>query len=152
MEQHEVRDRALRLLSIREHSRQELARKLAARLPDDAPIDAVLDALEQNNLLSESRFAASYVNERLQKGFGPHRIAAELQQRGIDKDTISQQLSLDDATWAEYLVNAYQRRFGDTIPQNAKERARCARFLEYRGFPSRLIARFLAHHDCIKQP
>ncbi|TVQ94695.1 MAG: regulatory protein RecX [Chromatiaceae bacterium] len=139
----EIRDRALKLLTNREHSRAELARKLGARGYPAPAIEAVLDGLIADGLLDESRLLAAYVAERLEKGFGPLRIRAELQGKGLSDARISPYLDLDEETCLARMTAARARRFGPVQPADRAELARQARFLEYRGFPSHLIARLL---------
>jgi regulatory protein len=137
----------VKLLTTREHSRLELARKLCARgYPGDA-VDAVLDGLSRDGLLSEERLLDTYVAERLDKGFGPLRILAELRGKGLSDAQIGPHLDIDDDTCLERIAVAHAKRFGEGRPTDRRELAKRARFLEYRGFPSHLIARFLDADD-----
>ncbi|HSQ07246.1 MAG TPA: regulatory protein RecX [Chromatiaceae bacterium] len=131
------------LLANREHSRAELARKLAGRGFDTAAVDEALEQLAETGLLDEGRLAEAYVAERLHKGFGPLRIRHELRGKGLADDLIAPHLRLDDGDWLDLIAAAHDKRFGPALPADAKERARRGRFLEYRGFPGDLIARFL---------
>ncbi len=140
----EIRSRALKLLSNREHSRLELARKLRQRGYPEAVVEAVIEALVANELLSEERLVEAYVAERLRKGFGPLRISAELRDKGVDDALIQPHLDLDDQTLIDCVARVCEKRFGDDQAADRKEQARRSRFLEYRGFPPRLIARFLS--------
>ncbi|VAW48835.1 Regulatory protein RecX, partial [hydrothermal vent metagenome] len=79
-----IRRVAIDLLSRREHSSFELARKLAIRSFDALEIDEVLVKLRDEGLQSDVRFTEAYVYFRIQKGYGPIRIQADLKQRGID--------------------------------------------------------------------
>jgi len=137
----------VKLLSNREHSRLELGRKLCARGYPPGDVETVLDGLERDGLLSESRLIETYVGERLDKGFGPLRILAELRGKGLSDAQIGPHLDLDDDTCLERLATAHAKRFGDGLPADRAELAKRARFLEYRGFPSHLIARFLSTDD-----
>jgi regulatory protein len=103
----------------------------------------VIEALVANELLSEERLIAAYVAERLDKGFGPLRIRAELREKGLSDERVQPYLELDDQTLSDCLTQAYRKRFGETEAEDRREQAKRARFLEYRGFPSRVIARFL---------
>jgi regulatory protein len=139
----EIRSRALKLLTSREHSRLELARKLYRRgYPADA-VDPVLDALEADGLLSEARLLAAYVTERLDKGFGPLRIRAELQAKGLSDAAIDPHLQLEDARCLSLMRVVDAGKFGASPPHDRQTLAKRARFLEYRGFPAHLIARVL---------
>jgi regulatory protein len=139
----QVRNAAMTLLANREHSRAELARKLSARGFDAAAVDETLAYLVETGLLDEGRLAEVYVAERLHKGFGPLRIRQELRGKGLADDLIAPHLRLDDGDWLSFIAAAHDKRFGPAAPEDARERARRGRFLEYRGFPGDLIARFL---------
>ncbi len=140
----EIRSRALKLLTTREHSRIELSRKLLHRGYPVPEIEVVLDTLVADDLLSEERLVSAYVAERLGKGFGPLRIRYELREKGVSDARIEPHLDLGDETLIECLQQAYRKRFGDNGFDDRREQAKRSRFLEYRGFPPRLIARFLS--------
>jgi regulatory protein len=139
----EVRGQALALLARREHSRRELARKLAARGHDPAEVETALEELCTGGLLSDARMAEVYVAERLSKGFGPLRVRQELYERGVADELADPLLDLPAHEWIARMTKVAAKKFGPHHPVDAKGRARCARFLEYRGFPADLIARFL---------
>jgi regulatory protein len=130
---------ALDLLARREHSRQELTRKLTAREFADFVVAAVLDELERTGALAESRFTESFVRARVAKGQGPTRIRAELAQRGVAEDEVDRALREADIDWLETIRAVRRKRFGAEVPRAYRERARQARFLEYRGFDSARI-------------
>ncbi len=139
----EIRSRALKLLTTREHSRFELWRKLHQRGYPAEGVNAVLDALTAEGLLSEERLLAAYVAERLEKGFGPLRIRSELQAKGLSDASIAPHLSLEDERVLMLMAEVDAGKFGDPPPTDRQTLAKRARFLEYRGFPAHLIARAL---------
>ena len=60
-----VYNKALDLVSRREHSRHELMQKLNKRFPETMPIIAeARDKLAVNNILDDERFAEMYLNSR----------------------------------------------------------------------------------------
>ena len=125
---------ALELLARREHSRRELARKLAARgFPDDVS-GPVLDDLEQSGALADARFMDALVRSRIAKGQGPQRIRAELARRGIATAEANEGLGAADVDWLATIRAVRAKRFGPELPRDYTERARQARFLQYRGF------------------
>lgn len=138
-EQAELEQAAIRLLATREHSRMELRRKLKARCETPESLELVLDGLEQRGYLSDARFVEQYVESRKRKGFGPVRIRQELQERGVTADLVDPATDPADGEWLELIERCCRRKFGDARPSDYRERARRARFLEYRGFPSELI-------------
>ncbi len=134
----------MRLLVHREHSRMELRRKLQSRFPDSDEIELVLDGLEGLDYLNEERFVTGYLASRKRKGYGPLRIKAELQDRGIGKELISKYLMEDDdAEWYRLMQGAAATKLGVSPLFDHKTQQKAARFLEYRGFPSSMIRRYL---------
>jgi len=130
---------ALELLARREHSRRELVRKLGARgFPDDV-IAPVPDELERTGALANVRFTDSFVRSRIAKGQGPQRIRAELTQRGIADAEADDGLRAADVDWRATIRAVRAKRFGPELPRDYAERARQARFLQYRGFDSAQI-------------
>lgn len=143
----EIRSRALKLLTTREHSRLELSRKLRKRGYEATLVEIVLTELAEQDLLSEERLVAAYVAERLSKGFGPVRIRFELREKGLSDTQIDPYLQYGDDTLCEHLETACRKRFGDEPAAGWQERLKRSRFLEYRGFPPALISRVLERQD-----
>ncbi|WP_172838858.1 regulatory protein RecX [Solemya velesiana gill symbiont] len=133
----------MRLLASREHTRAELKRKLGARAGDPELLDQVLNGLESQRLQSDSRFVEQYVESRKRKGYGPLRIRQELQQKGVSGDLVDEWLDERDAEWRDLLRDAEGRKYGASPVEEYKEKAKRARFLEYRGFPTDMIRDFL---------
>jgi regulatory protein len=130
---------ALELLARREHTRRELTRKLTPRAFPDDIVAPVLDELERSVALAEARFTDSFVRARIAKGQGPQRIRAELAQRGIDADAADEVLRGADVDWLDAIRAVRAKRFGAEPPSDYAQRARQARFLQYRGFSSAQI-------------
>ena len=136
------RELAIRLLARREHSARELAHKLAARGCAADTIEQVLAELRDEGLQSDARFAEAHVHARLQRGYGPLRIRAELAERGIDEHLAEQALSPWADEWAERARAEWRKRFG-RAPRDRREWARQARFLQGRGYPTGLVSRLM---------
>jgi regulatory protein len=133
----------LGLLARREHSRRELDYKLRARGFETQAVAAVLAQLEAENLVSDGRFAESYTRHRIASGYGPIRIRKELRERGVSDALISESVDAGDDVWMARLAEAQAKRFGSGSGIDRRERARQARFLEYRGFTADQIRRAL---------
>lgn len=127
------------MLARREHSRKELARKLGARGFNTEVIDSVLEQLALEGLQSDLRYAESYLNSRIRKGYGPVRITQELRERGIHDDVIENTIHDLDVDWMLQLQEVRTKKFGTEFPSDFKEQARESRFLQYRGFTSEQI-------------
>lgn len=130
---------AIHLLASREHSSAELRRKLSAKDFPEAEIDDVLASLEQEGLLSNERYAECYVRSRINKGYGPLHIQAQLRERGIDSTFSIPLIKPNDAQWLDSARAAQRKRFGEGLPTDLRERARQARFLQQRGFTAEQI-------------
>jgi regulatory protein len=130
---------AVELLARREHSRRELVRKLVARGFPDGVVATVLDELERTGALANARFTDSFVRSRIAKGQGPQRIRAELAQRGILESAADEGLAAAEVDWLAAIRAVRAKRFGAELPRDYAERARQARFLQYRGFDSAQI-------------
>jgi regulatory protein len=136
-----IRKSALDFLVRREHSEVELRRKLSTRGFDADLIEATLADLVAENLLSNTRFAESFVHSRFQRGSGPQKIHAELRGRGIDDELISDSMAEYDPQWQELIREVREKKFGASLPEDYKERTRQMRFLQQRGFTSEQISR-----------
>lgn len=139
----QIRDDAIRLLATREHSREELRRKLAAKGVGKELVEQVLQALADEGLQSDERFVEHYLNARKRKGFGPLRIRQELAQKGVLSELIREWVDDRDPDWSRLMVEVAARKFGPVPPADFRDVARRARFLEYRGFPVDQIRAFL---------
>jgi regulatory protein len=129
-----TRDKALYLLARRDHSRRELSQKLSQKGFVSSTIQPVLDELENENLLNEDRFIASFIRSRSAKGYGPLKICAELGKRGIDHNRIRASDEWQETLWQEMAISARIKRFGEAIPTAKDKRMQQARFLQQRGF------------------
>ncbi len=131
------------LLARREHARAELVSKLRQRgFPADE-IVTTLDRLEAEGLLSDERFAEAYVRQRAGKGFGPVRIRQELAQRGIDGPLSEAALAPWADRWLAIAAQQWEKRFGAPA-EDARERARQIRHLQYRGFGFDIIQEIIS--------
>jgi regulatory protein len=131
----------MNLLARREHSRFELTQKLTARGVDEDLAGEVVGRLAGENLVSDERFADALSRSRIERGYGPVRIAAELRERGVDADLAAQWADFAAREWLDRANAARVRKFGSEIPTDTRERARQMRFLHARGFTQAQIRR-----------
>ncbi len=134
-----LRDSALRILTQREHSAQELQRKLEAKGFAREDITDLINELESQSWLDEARFTEVFVRSRVRQGYGPLHIRQELRQRGVADSTQVLALEVYADSWIDAACQARHKRFGEAAPQDIKQRAKQARFLTYRGFTSEHI-------------
>lgn len=132
-----LKARALRFLSMREHSRLELRRKLARHAQEGDDIDALLDVLAAANWLSEQRFSEALIHRRAAR-FGNSRIVAELQSHGVGGDALRELkagLAQDETARA---CEVWRKKFG-SVALDAAQRGKQMRFLMQRGFSQRAV-------------
>ncbi|MDI3490903.1 MAG: regulatory protein [Thauera sp.] len=136
-----LRERALRHLARRDHSRAELARKLAAHGEADE-IEAVIARMSELGLQSDSRFAEAFVRGKAAR-FGASRLRNELARRGIERELIDEAIAGEcTESEIERARSVLHGRFREA-PADAREWARQARFLQTRGFAPDLIRKLL---------
>lgn len=135
----EIEQAAIRLLSYREHTAWELLQKLQKKGYRRSDIETVLQDLKQQKLLNDQRYAEQYIFQRSTKGYGPVRIRQELRDKGVSGEMIDDGLVAYEDAWSDIMGQSLHKKFGNTPVLNYSDRAKRARFLEYRGFPSALI-------------
>ncbi|MGQ0619413.1 MAG: regulatory protein RecX [Panacagrimonas sp.] len=126
---------ALRLLSRREHSAEQLKRKLTSRGHGEDAAEAVVERLAQAGWQSDERFAENLIRSRAAQGYGPLRIAAELEASGISDEPSRRALEALDCDFMAMAVNMHRKHFpgGDT-PARGAEWQKQYRYLAGRGF------------------
>ena len=140
-------DRAVGLLSRREHSEKELRAKLLRKGGAQDTIAQVIQDLKQRDYLSDQRFTDMFVQSRMERGDGPLKIRHQLESRGVAESTINQYLNQSDQVWEDILLKVWSKKFGEAVPSDYKEWARQARFLQSRGFTSELIRKVVSFQD-----
>ena len=127
-----LRERALRLLARREHSRAELARKLRTYASPAEELETLLEDLSRRKLLSDERYAESRAHA-LSRKYGAARIAHDLRAKGLDKGLAERASGAARATEVERARQVWLRKF-KVAPKTREERAKQMRFLQSRGF------------------
>ena len=110
-------------------------------------MQSVVAELAREGLQSDARFTESYVHNRLEKGFGPLRIALELRVRGIEEDLIDLQLDQFAQEWTQGASLVRQKRFGSRLPATFRDQAKQSRFLQQRGFSGEQIRQIFKTGD-----
>lgn len=135
----DLRERALRLLARREHSRAELLRKLEQAGFDRLDIATLLDAFEAKTWLSDRRFAESYVADHRARA-GSVKLAYDLRQRGVGDSIVKSVLGDNRDSELDRAREVWRKKFA-TAPADAAEKAKQIRFLQSRGFTPEVIRR-----------
>jgi regulatory protein len=127
---------ATSLLAGRDHAIADLSRKLQQRGFTPPAIATALAELKGSNALDDERYGQNVVRYRSRRGQGPARIRLELRRSGVNAELADAAVKGgDDAPDFNALARqARIRKFGPDIPIDWKDRAKQARFLQYRGF------------------
>jgi regulatory protein len=120
----------LRYLARREHSRDELSRKLAPHAESPELLEVLLRELESRKQLSNERFAEARTRQLARK-YGAARIRHDLKSKGVADELSSRAVvELNEVDKAKQILARKYR----APPTTREERAKRARFLQSRGF------------------
>jgi regulatory protein len=127
--------RAVRLLTRREHSEQEIRKKLEGEYP--APIiERVIQSCKDREWLNEERFMTVFIRSRAARGYGPLRVTQELRFKGLSNEQIKGAFECSELDWFDLARLQVQRRVMDISTLDRTARARLQSFLQRRGFTS----------------
>lgn len=140
-----IRNYVVWLLGRREHSEQELRKRLTQRGCDTIEIDDALAYVKEHGFQSDERYASMKVRSDANRR-GDRRIRATLKQKGIDKEQIEEKLAtLIPET--ERAITAVSRFEGKPLDQ--KLRQKVWRFLASRGFAGSTISAAVKHLQAV---
>ena len=123
------------LLARRDFTVRELSERLLQRGFEEAAAAGAMAELVRDGVLDDGRYAQNYVAYHAGRGQGPLRIAAELRRSGLAANLIEAALETGP-DWSALARKVCRAKFGPQAPDSWTERARQARFLQYRGFSS----------------
>ena len=134
-----VYDKAIKLLSMRQHTKFELSKKLSARKYSAELIQQVLNELSEQRLLNDRQFAEVFLDNMIRyKTFGYYMLRAKLQQRGIDTQTATELLEENFSNEQELAV---AQKF---LNRNKnKDKIKLAQALSRKGFRAPIISNVL---------
>ncbi len=143
-----LKQRAVQLLSIREHGKLELVRKLTQKLPECSHcINDVLAELETIGYLSELRYVQAFVRKEQALGHGLLRIKVALRDKGANIDIVNDVLANTETDWRALAQQVRIKKFGDQLATDRAEIAIQMRFLSYRGFDSDTVRDVVKNND-----
>ncbi len=135
----EIKQQAIKYLSYREHSAEELQRKLVRKFDNIPELCNVVNELAKEGLQSDLRYTVLYIESRARKGYGRRYIENALQQKGVSREDIIQGLNECVVDWQQVVQKSRQKKFSNKIPQDVTEKQKQTRFLLNRGFTSQEI-------------
>ena len=134
-----IYEKALKLLKIRPHHSEELARKLKLRGFERAQIVEVIKKLQEENLIDNEQFAQMYLDELIRnKSFGFYMLKAKLMQRGIAgaeaESLLREKLSIEDEKQIALKVVEKEERIGKGV-----DKIKLSQKLSRKGFRNDVI-------------
>ncbi|KFA99675.1 regulatory protein RecX [Vibrio sp. ER1A] len=135
----ELYDFAIALLAKRDYSSGELRRRLQCEVTNEESVDLVMERLQSHHYVDDCRLIERELNKQVNKGHGPSRIKQELRQKGLDASLVEQAIEELDVDWFELCQKVKEKKFADDVPQDAKEKAKIIRYLQYRGHAMNVI-------------
>lgn len=127
--------RALGLLTRREHSRAELERKLIQRGVPAVDAQAVVDRLASEGWQSDARFAESLLRARAGSGYGPAYVRAELANlHGLPEEVVAATMDGFEGDWTEIARDLIHRRQPQALSGVMAARRKALDFMLRRGF------------------
>ncbi|RTE87562.1 MULTISPECIES: regulatory protein RecX [Gammaproteobacteria] len=130
----QIEERAVGLLSRREHSYVELKRKLIQKGFESDAVLRVLNKLQERGWQSDQRFSEGFVRQRIMQRRGPLKIKSDLMQKGIHSSQMEEAMSVEDVDWKTLAVETLVRKFREPAKGDLKALAKRQRFLASRGF------------------
>ncbi|MBQ7529788.1 regulatory protein RecX [bacterium] len=132
-------NRALSLLEIREHSRQELSKKLLARGCPRSLSSFLVERCVEHNFINEERYALRFAKLKMESGWGERRIRCELRRRGLSEELISKVCLLFEFDEVKDSQEALAFELAVKKAKQGRNFASVCRFLAGRGFPSEVV-------------
>ncbi len=135
-----ARDRALRLLASRDHSRGEVEGRLGAAGFTPEVIADTIAWLSGLGYLDDRRFATRYCAEKQKQGWGPRRIKTELLRKGVERRLVDEAVTgenegFDAGEGLQAATALARRRFGAQMRRDPTGAGRkLAGFLARRGY------------------
>ncbi len=125
------------LLKYRQRSEHEICERLKRKKFEEAVISETVRWLKEKKFIDDSFFARAWVNSRLNKPYGPRRIALELRKKGVASEIIKAELeeaknSFSEEDVVRELASERYGRLKGVEPYKAK--ARIQAYLLRRGF------------------
>ncbi|HSE11081.1 MAG TPA: regulatory protein RecX [Rudaea sp.] len=132
-------EKALGLLARREHSARELKSKLALRGFAADENSAALERLQSKDFQNDARFGEMLVRSRIEGGYGPRWIVAELRTHGIGAEKAAALIAAAEPDWPALVRRQLRRRYGGKPASSLAERGKRASFLLRRGFDATTV-------------
>lgn len=136
-----AKEKALRLLSFRAHSKHELKNKIKNSL-GETYAEKAAEKMENLGLINDREFAFLYAKELFsRKLYSAKRIKYELAKKGVDSDIIEKVLSEIDADEEENIKKVFlKKHININVLNNEKELRKLIAYCQRLGYNWSLIS------------
>ncbi len=130
---YKAKEKALRLLSFRAHSKKELENKIKRTMGEESAY-VVAEKMEKLGLINDSEFAKSYAKElSSRKYYSINRIKYKLAEKGIEKSLISEVLCEVDIDEESNILKFLESKYAGKL-NDEKHRRRAVAALQRLGY------------------
>ena len=148
-----VLNSALRILTGRDHSKQELTHKLKQRGFRPEAIEKAVSECVRLDYINDERTSRVFINQMIRKGYGLNRIRHELNKKGLRGKRIQTILNeilsdTDEQQGAQRILEKNMKRF-EREKDLKKRRDKIYRFLYTRGFSQDTISDLLKKYESL---
>ena len=136
-----ARSTALRYISYRDRSVQEIRRRLERSSYSESAIESTIDSLKASGLLNDDVYAIAYAEGRFRSGgYGPLRVRRDLRRKGLDDAAVNRAVDEVFSEEDELIttIRALGRRRWEKLTREEDDRKRRKKVHDYlirRGFP-----------------
>ena len=151
MNQRPVRDAALRLLSAKPHTIEQLKKKLARKGYDTDEIDSVISELAHAGYLDDHEYAQRFAEQKRRQSFyGKRHIIRQLTEKGVPADIAKKAVEIDysqedEFDLADQAIKKKMARWLDN-PDQEKIRRRLYGYLQRKGFSDSIIYKAMQNY------
>lgn len=147
VEENKARQKALRLLEMRDHCERELAGKLARGGFSREAAQAAAARMVELGLVNDEAYAHRLADELFRrKGFSPARIEQELVSRGVARDTAYEAVHELEGDPLARLDALLETKYVGSYKGTEKDRRRVANALQRLGYSFADIRRAMEEH------
>ena len=127
------KDKAMRLISFRDHSRSELLQKLRRDYPEEC-CEKAISRMEELGLLNDGKYARHYAADLVNiKHLSERGVRQRLYEKGIDRDLTDEVLSELFIDEKEQIRAVIEKKYSRAL-DDEKIRRRCVNALARLGF------------------
>lgn len=140
-----AKERALYLLKTRDRTELEIRRKLQDGYFPKEAMEYAVNFLKSYGFVDDINYGRRYIRANSDKK-SKRQIQFELQQKGLDKETVRELLEEGDVSEDDQIISFLERKGYDREAALPKERAKMASALVRKGFSYDTVCRIMGEY------